>query len=111
VTVRVSLADGLRTAREVLDVKPDQDTAKVVHVLSDLRAVDWATDGEAIKQEMEALNAAGVKVHLIDVAHPNRREAQKAPQFADKAAISDGAPRARVAAPSHPVGSAGGIKT
>jgi hypothetical protein len=103
VTVRVGLADGLRTAREILDAKVDQDTAKVVHVLSDLRAVDWATDGEAIKQEMEALNVAGVKVHLVDVAHPNRREDQKAPPFADNSAIIELVPKARVVARFQPV--------
>lgn len=101
--VRVGLAHGLRAAREVLEAKPDQDTAKVVHVLSDLRAVDWAADGEAIKQEVEALTGAGVKVHLLDVANPNRREDQKNPPFSDNAAMVELVPKARVVARFQPV--------
>jgi hypothetical protein len=65
--------------------------------------VDWATDGEAIKQEMAALNGAGVKVHLIDVAYPYRREDQKNPQCADNAAVIELVPKARVVARFQPV--------
>ena len=72
--VRVGLADGLRKAKERLDAQAEPDMARVVHVLSDFRAVDWAEDGEAIRQAVKDLTAAGVKVHLIDVAHPYRKD-------------------------------------
>ena len=101
--VRVGLADGLRAAREVFDAKTEQDVTKVVHVLSDLRGVDWSTDGEAIKQEMKTLTDAGVKVHLLDVAHPYRREDKKAPAYSDNVAVVELVPKGRVVARFQPV--------
>ena len=47
-SVRVSLVNGLRRAKEVLDKRPDTDVAKVIHIVSDLRGVDWIEDGETL---------------------------------------------------------------
>jgi hypothetical protein len=101
--VRVSLADGLRKAREILDAKSDKDTAKVLHVVSDMRAVDWATDGEAVKGLVKEMTDAGVKVHLLDVAHPYRRDDRKTPPSGENVGVVEFAPKARVVARNHPV--------
>jgi hypothetical protein len=101
--VRVSLVDGLRRAKGLLDQKPDAEVAKVVHVVSDLRAADWAEDGETLKQLLTEMTTAGVRVHLIDVAHPPRKEADKQPRSSDNAGIVEFRPRARTAARFQPV--------
>ena len=100
---RVSLVDGLRRAKELLDKKPDGDVAKVVHVVSDLRAGDWAEDGETLKQLVTELTAAGVRVHLIDVAHPHRKDADRQPRSSDNVGIVEFRPRARAVARFQPV--------
>ncbi len=102
-SVRVGLAEGLRKAREVLDAQP-AEVGKVVHVLSDFRAVDWAEDGEAIKQAVADLTAAGVKVHLVDTAHPYRRkDDRRAPLAHDNVAITELQPARLVVARYDPV--------
>ena len=58
-SVRVSLVEGLKKAKDLLEKAGGAaDTAKVVHVVSDLRAIDWEVDGvgltEAIRQMTEA---------------------------------------------------------
>ncbi|MBX9623293.1 MAG: BatA domain-containing protein [Gemmataceae bacterium] len=101
--VRVSLVDGLRRAKEVLDQKPDAEVAKVVHIVADLRAADWTEDGETLKQLLTEMTAAGVRVHLIDTAHPNRRDGDRQPRSSDNAGIVEFRPRARTAARFQPV--------
>jgi len=102
-TVRVSVVDGLRKAKELLDKKPDSDVAKVVHVVSDLRAIDWTEEGETLKQLVTELTAAGVRVHLIDVAHPHRKDADRQPRSSDNVGIVEFRPKARVVAKDRPV--------
>ncbi len=97
-TVRVSLVDALRKAKESLDAETEKDLNRVVHVLSDFRAIDWAQDGEPIRAAMKDLAAANVKVHLIDVAHPYRRDDKKAPLYHENVGITELTPRARVVA-------------
>ena len=71
--VRVSVADGLKRAKELFAAQGTTDTAQVVHVVSDFRETDWQRDGEPIKQMIQELTAAKVKVHLTDVVHPFRK--------------------------------------
>lgn len=101
--VRVSLADGLRKAKELLDAEQGNDVGKIVHVVSDLRAVDWAIDGDAIQQITAEMAATGIQVHLIDVAFPNRRETDRQPRASDNVGIVEFRPRARVAARYQPI--------
>ncbi|MFO0799883.1 MAG: BatA domain-containing protein [Gemmataceae bacterium] len=100
--VRVGLADGLRKAKERLDAKGDE-VAKVIHVVSDLRALDWAEDGEAVKQLLTEYTAAGIRVNLIDMAYPARREQDRQPRSGDNVGIVELRPRSRVAARGQPV--------
>ncbi|HXD88260.1 MAG TPA: BatA domain-containing protein, partial [Urbifossiella sp.] len=97
-TVRDSLVNGLRTAKEVLDQKPDSDMAKVIHIVSDLRAQDWRVDGDALRQLITEYTAAGIKVHLIDVAYPNRKGTDRQPRSSDNVSIVEFKPKTRVAA-------------
>jgi len=100
--VRVGLADGLRKAKERLDAKGDE-VAKVIHVVSDLRALDWAEDGEAVKQLLAEYTAAGVRVNLIDMAYPARRDQDRQPRSGDNVGIVELRPRSRVAARGQPI--------
>jgi hypothetical protein len=101
--VRTGLAEGLKKAKEALDAHPG-DVGKVVHVLSDFRAVDWAEEGDAIKQAVSELTSAGVKVHLIDTAHPNRkRDDRRAPLSHDNVSVVELRPSKLVVARYEPV--------
>jgi hypothetical protein len=100
--VRVGLADGLRKAKERLDARGDE-VAKVIHVVSDLRALDWAEDGEAVKQLLAEYTAAGVRVNLIDMAYPARRDQDRQPRSGDNVGIVELRPRSRVAARGQPI--------
>lgn len=97
-SVRVSLVDGLRKAKALLDARSDKDVAKVIHVVSDLRAVDWAADGDAIRQLVDEYTRAGLQIHLIDVSFPYRRDTDRQPRSSDNMAIVEFRPLARVAA-------------
>ena len=69
---------GLKKAQELLDKAPS-DTAKVVHIVSDLRSVDWSEDSEGISQVVKQLmDSQDTKVHIIDVASPSRKIDRKA---------------------------------
>lgn len=96
-TVRRSLKDGLTQAKVLLGYAPASD-AKVIHVISDLRNVEWAEDGQAITDKLGELKELGVTVHLIDVANPARKPDRKSPQFTDNVAIIEVKPRNRVVA-------------
>jgi hypothetical protein len=95
-TVRRSLVDGLRKGKELLAARASGDTAQVVHVISDLRAIDWAADGPAISELLKEYKDNGATVHLIDVANPARKPDRKSPPFSDNLAIVELKPRNRV---------------
>src|SRR5262249_6256990 len=79
-------------------------SAKVVHLISDMREVDWSQDGEAIAQAIRELTeGAGAKVHLIDVATPYRKPERKVPAFSDNVGIIAFKPRSRVVGEDHAV--------
>ena len=101
--VRVSLVDGLRRAKQILDTKPDSDVSKVIHLVTDLRSIDWIEDGETIKQLTTELAANGVSVHLIDVAYPNRKDTDRMPRSSDNVGIVEFRPMAKTAARFQPV--------
>lgn len=93
-TVRGSLIDSLKKAKSHADAD-GQDMARIVHVFSDFRGQDWEIDGPALRQALDELIKSNIKVHLIDVAHPYRRD-QKRPQFHDNVAIVELTPSRRV---------------
>ncbi|HJZ55619.1 MAG TPA: BatA domain-containing protein, partial [Gemmataceae bacterium] len=102
-SVRVNLVKGLETAEQVLAEQTEPETLRVVHIVTDLRAIDWAEDGEALKEKIGGLTRAGVQVHLIDVASPHRRRSDRVPRSSDNVAIVEFRPLTRVAAKDQPV--------
>lgn len=95
-TIRVSLVSGLKKAQELLDKAPI-DTAKVAHIVSDLRSVDWSEDSEGISQSIKQLiDSHSTKVHIVDVASPARKNDRKSPLFSDNVAITEFKPKNRV---------------
>ena len=87
--VRVPLRDGLKRAQAALAEQPG-DTAKVVHVVSDFRAGDWSEGADGLKEVASELNAAKVKVNLVDVAHPFRKkDDRRSPLAHDNLAITE----------------------
>ncbi|MDY3558353.1 BatA domain-containing protein [Gemmata sp. JC673] len=96
-TVRRSLRDALDAAKAHMANVPAGE-AKVIHVLSDLRNVDWAEDGQAVNDKLTELKDGGATVHLIDVAPPARKPDRKSPPFTDNVAIVEVKPRNRVVA-------------
>ena len=103
--VHVSLVRGLEKAKELLDrAGGAADTAKVVHVVSDLRAIDWQEDGEAISTEDPRDDRGRHQVHLVDVSTPSRPTDKSKPlAFSDNVGIVEFKPRTRVAASDEPV--------
>ncbi|MBA4189635.1 MAG: hypothetical protein C0467_16745 [Planctomycetaceae bacterium] len=97
-TVHVGVVPGLKRAKELLAKTPGNETAKVVHLISDMRSVDWNREAEAITQAVQELTDEGVKVHLIDVAAPNRKADRRSPAYSDNVGIVELKPRNRVAA-------------
>ena len=95
-TVRRSLSGALRKAKELLDQRSGGNTAQVIHVVSDLRAGDWATDGPTISELLKEFKENGVTVHLVDVGSPARKPDRKSPPFSDNVAIVELKPRNRV---------------
>ncbi len=104
-TVRTSLVTGLQKAKETLEKSGGStDTAKVVHVVTDLRAMDWEQDGEALSQVIRQMSEAGIKVHLVDVSSPGRPTDKSKPlAYSDNVGIVELRPRTRVAAVDEPV--------
>src|SRR6266545_1655750 len=95
-TVRRSLVQGLRKAKELLDQRAGGNTAQIIHVLSDLRSVDWNVDGPAITDLLKDFKDQGIQVHLVDVGSPARKPDRKSPQSNDNVAIVEFKPRNRV---------------
>jgi hypothetical protein len=95
-TVHVNLATGLKKAQELLN-NAAPEHSKVVHIVSDLRSVDWTEDGDAISQTIKELTeVSAAKVHLIDVASPYRKVDRKTPAFSDNVGIVEFKPKNRV---------------
>jgi aerotolerance regulator-like protein len=104
-TVRTSLVVALAKASAELDkAGGSTDTAKVIHIVTDLRAVDWQEDGEALSKAIRELNEAGVKVHFLDVSMPARPTDKSKPlPFSDNVGIVEFKPRTRIASENEAV--------
>ena len=93
-----SIVPALKKAKELFAKTPGNEMAKVVHLVSDMRSADWTRDAEAITLAVQELTDDGVKVHLIDVATPNRKADRRSPAFSDNVGIVELKPRNKVAA-------------
>lgn len=93
--VRKSVTTALVRAKALLEAAPPTD-ARVIHVVSDMRAADWAAEGPVIQNLLAELKENNVAVHFIDVSSPARKPDRKSPQFSDNVGIVDVRPRNRV---------------
>ena len=59
----------------------------MIHVVSDLRAVDWATDGPAIQDLLRECKDSGITVHLFEVANRGRKTDRKTRDFHENIAF------------------------
>ncbi|MGL4422006.1 MAG: hypothetical protein ACRCZF_15165, partial [Gemmataceae bacterium] len=96
--VRGSTVAALKKARELVSTGSTTEARLVVHVLSDFRSADWATDGPAIQAEIDAMNAGQAKVHLVDVAHPFRKDDKRPPLFHDNVSVVEFRPTKNIVA-------------
>ncbi|MCU0705075.1 MAG: BatA domain-containing protein [Fimbriiglobus sp.] len=96
-TVRANLSALVRKAGEALSAR-GAEVGKVLHVVSDFRGTDWNEAGDALKDEVKKLTDAGVKVHLVDVAHPYRKVDKKLPAHHDNIGIVELKPMKAVVA-------------
>jgi hypothetical protein len=96
--LHASVVPGLKRAKEMFAGLKGNETARVVHLVSDMRSADWTRDAEAITQAVKELTDEGVKVHLIDVATPGRKVDRKSPAYSDNVGIVELKPRNRVTA-------------
>jgi hypothetical protein len=94
--VHVGLIPALKKAKDIA-ARAGADVAKVVHVVSDPRTADWYRDSEGITQAVHELTELGAKVHLIDVASPNRKPDRKTPNYSDNVGVVELKSRSRVA--------------
>jgi len=92
---RKSVTGALLRAKALLEAAPPTD-ARVVHVVSDVRAADWALDGPAIQSLLADLKENNVTVHFVDVCAPARKPDRKSPPFSDNVGIVEVRPRNRV---------------
>jgi hypothetical protein len=100
--LHVDLLPGLERAQNILNDHRDQ--RRILHILSDFRSRDWAgTQADSLTPLLSGMSQAGVRVHLIDVAHPYRTETQKVALYHDNLGIVDLRPETRVAARAMPV--------
>ena len=102
-SVHESLAVGLQRVKEI-QASHTGDVGKMVHVLSDMRAIDWSVDGDAIRKELDELETAGVTVHFVDVVSPFRKvDERRSPIFHDNVAITQFQPTKLVVAKLDPL--------
>jgi hypothetical protein len=94
-TVRKPLSAALVRAKALCEAAPATD-ARVVHVVSDVRAADWAADGPAIQNLLADLKENNITVHFVDVSTPARKPDSKSPPFSDNVGIVEVRPRNRV---------------
>ncbi len=85
--VRGDLAASIRKAKALFPGSETTDQAQVLHILSDFRTIDWLSDGPAIKSAIEELTSAKTKIHLVDVAHPYRKDEKRPPLFHDNLSL------------------------
>lgn len=98
----LDLSPGLEAARQAFDKRPQDD--RYLHLIGDFRERQWGgAAAEALRQRLDALARAGVRVHLVDVAHPARGERQRLPLYHDNLAVVALRPETRVAALDRPV--------
>jgi Aerotolerance regulator N-terminal len=74
--LHVNLQVGVEKARKLLS-ENIKDTRPVLHVVSDFRKVDWSGPGsDGLLKGLREAAESGVKLRLVDTAHPARLQGQ-----------------------------------
>lgn len=91
----VNLVDGLKAAQTLFEA--ERNMKPMLHIVSDFRSSDWGDrNKEALGKAFDELKTAGVNVHLLDAASPERTDQNKTPLANDNLAIVDLVPEARI---------------
>jgi hypothetical protein len=100
--LHVAPLEGIKAAQALFEEsKQDQ---RLLHFVSDFRGNDWSgPEASAVNTEVEAMARAGVKIFMVDAAHPVRGEARTTPTHHDNLAIIELRPETRIAAEGMPV--------
>jgi hypothetical protein len=100
--LRIDLSKGVEAAKEMLDKVPQDQ--RVLHIVSDFRQRDWSEpEAAALNKMLDDIGRAGIKINLVDTAHPYRNDLQKTPLHHDNLAVIDLQPETRIAARDLPV--------
>jgi hypothetical protein len=95
--LHLNLLKGLEVAQTFFDKNPEDNC--FLHLVSDFRQRQWnESEGDALIHQFEAMTKAGVKIHLVDTAHPYRSERQRIPLYHENLAVVELRPETRVAA-------------
>ena len=92
---------GVRKARDLFNAAAQGQ--KVLHVASDFRDLDWASNAKELNAEIDKLIEAGVNVSLLDTGHPFRNETRDIILNHDNLAITDFRAESRMAAEGVPL--------
>jgi hypothetical protein len=100
--LHLDLVRGIEAAQAFFDHNPQDN--RFLHLIGDFRQGHWGEpEGGPAMQKLESLARAGVKVHLVDCAHPYRSENQRTPLYHDNLAVIELRPETRIAAENMPV--------
>jgi hypothetical protein len=98
----LDLNKGLEAAAEIFGNNPEHE--KFLYLVSDFRQLHWnEPEATALLKNLQGLAASGVKIQILDSAHPKRSEQQRNPLYHDNLAIVELRPETRVAAEGMPV--------
>jgi hypothetical protein len=98
----LNLARGVAAATEILGKNPQDQ--RFLHVVSDFRQQHWREpEGSDLLKSLESLTKMGVKINLVDTAHPYRNERQNVALYHDNLAVVELRPETRIAAEGMPV--------
>src|SRR5438876_2117739 len=101
-SLHIKPLDGVKAARDIFsEGKQDQ---RMLHLVGDLRSADWTgPDSTEVNKEIDDLSKSGVRVYMVDAAHPYRGEGRQVVLFHDNLGIVELRPETRVAAEGMPV--------
>lgn len=102
--VHVNVREGLERLQPIID-QNIKDSRLTLHIVSDFRQRDWGKPAaDELHKQLVKLANNGVKIRLVDTAHPYRVEGQGGiPISHDNVAIVDLRPSTRVAGVNMPV--------
>jgi hypothetical protein len=100
--LHLDLVKGVDAADEIFGKNPQDQ--RYLEIVSDFRQLHWSeAEATRVSNRLMALKNSGVRVEMLDMAHPIRSMNQKIPLYHDNLAIVELRPETRVAAEGMPV--------